>query len=367
MGGRPLAWLVRAWVAGLLIPVGADSPLPRPYRQTSVGTRGTDSMLVGITASGPARLVPAKAPTRATLRSANTPTGPTQRSFHAGLTEARPVLSDLPLAQLASTPAGADVERVERPSQPLPSATRSTLAPWAPRCEGDLWLAGSVVNDARPRLSLAMVRRAAGTAVVSLGARVDDFTVLAIEPTRARLRASNGSECTLSEVPPGPRPVVAAMPPVSPAPEPGDKPPPGKAMFASGELAHGVRVLAPRSYAVARSLVVKALGNPGGAAGGAWFRLSERDGQRIGIEVRAVRDGTPLSVMGMRSGDVARSVNGIALDTPAGLIEALRAVRESPTPSPSRSNATAKPATCGTPSSSLSPTRRSRARAHAGF
>lgn len=341
MGGRPLAWLVRAWVAGLLIPVGGDAPLPRAHRLTSVGTRGADSMLVGITASAPTRRLAAEqstrakprsseAPTRATLRAAKTPTRPTQQSFHAGPTEARAVLPDLSSARLASAPGNQDVEHVEPPTQVPSHVKRSTRSPSTPHCEGDLWLAGSVVNDARPRLSLAMVRRSAGTAVVSPGGRVDDFTVLAIEPTRARLRASNGSECTLSEVPPGPRPVVvAAPPPVSPAPEPGDKPPPGKAMFLSGELARGVRVLGPRSYAVARSLVLKALGNPGGAAGGAWFRLAERDGQRIGMEVRAVRDGTPLSAMGMRTGDVARSVNGIALDTPAGLVEALRAARES--------------------------------------
>jgi hypothetical protein len=221
---------------------------------------------------------------------------------------------------------------VELPLHASTHVRRSQRAPSAPHCEGELWLAGSVVNEARPRLSLAMVRRQAGTAVVSQGGRVDDYTVLAIEPTRARLRASNGTECTLSEVPPGPTPrVIPASPPVSPAPEPGDKPPPGKAMFASGELTRGVRVLGPGSYAIARSLVLKALGNPGGAAGGAWFRLAERDGQRIGMEVRAVRDATPLSAMGMRTGDVARSVNGIALDTSAGLIEALRAARESDT------------------------------------
>jgi S1-C subfamily serine protease len=45
--------------------------------------------------------------------------------------------------------------------------------------------------------------------------------------------------------------------------------------------------------------------------------------------VRAVHDGSPLAALGMRTGDVARSVNGVALDSPAGLLEALRAARDS--------------------------------------
>ena len=90
-----------------------------------------------------------------------------------------------------------------------------------------------------------------------------------------------------------------------------------------------MRPLGNGSYLIARPLLLKALSNPGGAAGGAWFRLFERDGLRVGMEVRAVRDGSPLQAMGMRTGDVARSVNGITLDTPDGLMAALRAARES--------------------------------------
>lgn len=337
MGGRPSAWLVRAWVAGFLMLLRADTPLPRPLRLASVGAHEPDSMLVGIASSAPARRASQRSPRATAQPTRSSPPLTTKRDgggrllpSHAARTLAEPVVTSPaePASRRASEAAEPAAQTVPAPAQ----ASRPGRASSAPRCEVDLWLAGSVVNAARPRLSLAMVRRSAGTAVVSLGGRIDDFTVQAIEPTRARLRASDGSECTLLVVPPGPRPVVAAAPPpVGLASEPVDKPPPGKAMFASGELTRGVRVLGSGSYALARSLVLKALTNPGGAAGGAWFRLSEREGQRIGMEVRAVREGTPLSVMGIRTGDVVRSVNGIALDTPAGLIEALRAARESDT------------------------------------
>jgi general secretion pathway protein C len=188
-----------------------------------------------------------------------------------------------------------------------------------------------VVNETRPRLSLAMVRKPAGTAVVFLGGRVDDFTVVAIESARAALQTSDGARCALSAV-------SQASPSVAPAPVPAatvaetpDKPPPGKPVFSRAELASGVRLLGTGSYLLSRSLLLKALSNPGGAAGGAWFRLFEREGRRVGMEVRAVRDGSALQAMGMQTGDVVRSVNGIALDTPDGLMAALRAARESDT------------------------------------
>jgi hypothetical protein len=320
-----MAWLVRAWVAVLVLPVDGDSPPLRAYRTASVGASRSESLLVGIASSAPARRVARGSrgaqPSVPRSSARSTPT--------AAVVVPALVAPSLPTAEPREDEGVQSVESREPPAREPAQGEGADAWP-DKRCETDLWLAGSVVNMARPRRSLAMVRKPTGTAVVSLGGRVDEFTVLAIQPTRAALRALDGSECSLSEVPPGSRPEAVAAPPrVDPTGEPGDKPPPGRAMFAGGELARGVRPLGNGSYGVARQLVLKALANPGGAAGGAWFRLFERDGQRVGMEVRAVRDGTALSAMGIHTGDVARSVNGVALDTPAGLIEALRAARES--------------------------------------
>jgi len=206
---------------------------------------------------------------------------------------------------------------------PAPASGRS--AP-IPECDAELRLVGSAVNEAQPRLSLAVVRNRAGAFVIGIGGRIGDFTLAAIGPTRAELLRSTGDRCALSGSSP-PASSIAAPPP-APEQEPRAEPK-GKAVFSKEELAGGVRALGGGQYVIAKALLLKALGNPGGAAGGAWFRPFKHDGQSVGMEVRAVRDGTALAAMGIETGDVARTVNGIALDSPHGLLAALRAVRES--------------------------------------
>jgi len=208
----------------------------------------------------------------------------------------------------------------------------ATKSPRTPVCQAALWLVGSVVNEARPRLSLAVLRNPSGASVVSQGGRIDDFIVVAIGQAQATLRAADGSHCTLTTFA-APATRAPALPVVQPTPvaEAVSKPPPGKPVFSRDELMSGVRAVSDREYVVTRQLLLKALSNPGGAAGGAWFRDAQRNGHSVGMEVRAVRDGTALDRMGIRTGDVAHGINGISLDTPQGLLSALRSARESHT------------------------------------
>ena len=87
--------------------------------------------------------------------------------------------------------------------------------------------------------------------------------------------------------------------------------------------------LGKAGYAVSRELMLRALKDPGAAAAGAQFRPVERDGHTVGMEIRAVRDGSPLQALGVKSGDVVRSLNGADLSTPVGLLSALKTVRDS--------------------------------------
>jgi general secretion pathway protein C len=100
-----------------------------------------------------------------------------------------------------------------------------------------------------------------------------------------------------------------------------------RALFTPEELTRGLRPLGNGTYVLARALLLKALTNPGGAASGAHFRLAEREGRSLGMEVRGVRDGSVLSRMGLRSGDVVKSVNGIDVSNPLGLLDLLRTTR----------------------------------------
>lgn len=203
------------------------------------------------------------------------------------------------------------------------------------RCSGDLRLVASVVNEARPQLSLAVVRKPAGARVLPIGGRLDDLTLVELTPHYAGLRAANGTLCVLPVFDPSARGPVAETPRPKPAAKPREalatetksdaKP---RAHLSQEELTRGLEKIAEGEYTITRELLLKALKNPGGAAAGAHFRLAEREGKSLGMEMRGVRDGSTLSRMGMKSGDVVQTINGIDVTNPMGMMDALRAARE---------------------------------------
>lgn len=209
--------------------------------------------------------------------------------------------------------------------EPAPQRERPARLP---ACPPGLRLVASVVNDRQPTLSRAVVQKPSGSMVIALGGRIDDFTLELLHAARAELRGGDGSRCALTgfsaEI------ASAEAPPVLASPQPSvqAEEPKGKPVFSRDELTQGIRDVGHGHYVIARKLLQRALMNPGGAASGAWFRPEKAHG---GMEVRAVREGSALAAMGIRNGDVARSVNGVALDTADGMLEALRAAREAHT------------------------------------
>jgi general secretion pathway protein C len=220
------------------------------------------------------------------------------------------------------------------PAPPVPVRAAVDAAPPA-RCEAGLRLVASVVNAARPERSFAAVRKQDKTQLLALGGRLDELTLYALRPTRAYLQAPSGSLCFLPVfLGPSERPrPEPKLPAVSAARAPADDKPKAKGskppLFSKEELERGVTVLGKAGYAVSRELLLRALKDPGAAGAGAQFKPVERDGQTVGMEIRAVRKGSPLEYMGIQSGDVVRSLNGADLTTPVGLLGALTTLRSS--------------------------------------
>ncbi len=199
------------------------------------------------------------------------------------------------------------------------------------RCPGELRLVASVVNEARPQLSLAVVRKPAGARVLPIGGRLDDLTLVELTPHYANLRSSSGAICVLPVFDASARTAApevrkpASKPRETSEPKPEAKP---RAHLSQDELTRGLSALGNGEYAISRELLLKALKNPGGAAAGAHFRLAERDGKSVGMEMRGVREGSTLSRMGMKTGDVVQTINGVDVTNPLGMMDALRMARE---------------------------------------
>jgi general secretion pathway protein C len=236
----------------------------------------------------------------------------------------RSVVRELPTP--APAPILDEATAVPAPESELTVERPGDLPVRVSECSSDHRLVASAVNASDPRLSRVVVRNAHGAFVVGIGGRVGSHVVESIEPTRAQLRDDNGP-CALTGFSALSTPAAPPPPKVVPPAEPNGAPK-GKAMFTRDELSSGVRPLGGGQFSVSRELLVRGLANPGGVAGGAWFRPHTREAQTVGMEVRAVREGTPLAALGMRTGDIARTVNGISLDSPQGLLEVLRSVRE---------------------------------------
>jgi hypothetical protein len=203
------------------------------------------------------------------------------------------------------------------------------------RCPGDLRLVASVVNEARPQLSLAVVRNAGGARVLPIGGRLDDLVLVELQPSYAELRTSAGTFCVLPAFDPLARahdrerkPVPAAKPrePEDQAPAKTDAKP--RAHLTQEDLQQGISPVGKGEYSISRELLLKALKNPGGAAAGAHFRAAERDGRSLGMEVRGVREGSTLSRMGMKTGDIVQTINGLDVSNPLGLLDTLKTARE---------------------------------------
>lgn len=199
--------------------------------------------------------------------------------------------------------------------------------PVMPNCQGELGLIGTVVNERDPQLSRVLLRMRGGTAVIAAGGRIDRFVVAAVVSDGVAMRDADGALCALrAGAAVNTAPSMPETPRVS-ADEAREPTPRGKPVFSAQELAEGVQQLANGEYLVKKVFLLKALTNPGGSAGGAWFRPPKGEAQN-GMEVLGVRDGSALNAMGIHNGDVVRELNGISLDAASGLITALRSARE---------------------------------------
>ncbi len=203
------------------------------------------------------------------------------------------------------------------------------------RCSGDLRLLASVVRTSGVDRSLAALRKDNRTEIVTVGEKLGALELIAVYPTGAYLRDAAGRTCSLpvylsaneAPPPPLPPPVVAEAPAEKPAKkelseselEARRKRPPA---FTEEELAHNIHKLGPSRFAVTRELLTRARMNPSGISRGARFKPQTRDGRAAGMQVFKLRDDSLLAHLGVQQGDVLRGINGFALGSADGVLEA---------------------------------------------
>jgi general secretion pathway protein C len=95
------------------------------------------------------------------------------------------------------------------------------------------------------------------------------------------------------------------------------------------EIAEGIEKLNDTNYNISRAMLNKVLDNAGRLIGIAAVSPKLEGGKPIGMEIRGVRDGTLLTKLGIKNGDILESVNGQSLTSTDAALGAYTTLRTS--------------------------------------
>jgi general secretion pathway protein C len=211
-----------------------------------------------------------------------------------------------------------------------PGESPEATAPLAD-CKGDLRLLASVVtND--PSRSVAVIRRgSAPSTQVLVGTEVENVELLMLAPTHAYIRDNHAPTCRLPLFPSLLPPPAPPMPVATPAPvaelERRSKKPP---LFTDADHAAGIHEIGPDTYKVTRDMITRGMADAAGVVRGTKFHPQTGAGgeRNAGVKLQGVAEGSTLSKLGMRDGDTLRTLNGVNLSTPDGMLSAYQLLRE---------------------------------------
>jgi type II secretory pathway component PulC len=182
------------------------------------------------------------------------------------------------------------------------------------------------MNARRPERSLAAVRNKNGVRVLGPGQRFDGMTLIAVRATGAILQTATGTTCSMPVfLPAGERPTVVRTAPARALET--SAIPTARHALSDEEMKHGIRARGSNVFAVSRDLLQRVLANPLVLRRSARVGPAVRNGRVLGMQLVQLRAQSPLSALGLKQGDILRGLNGSALSTPDGMLEALRMLR----------------------------------------
>lgn len=225
---------------------------------------------------------------------------------------------DLTAEPLPELPLGADGQPIAEwdPSQP------------PPKCTGSLRLVGAVVSPRDPEWSFAAIAGTSDgkTMLYREGSSVDGSRVVAVNSSSVVMAGSAGA-CQLlmfEEEEPG-RPPKLASRPTAPASDP--RKTARNAGLSDEELEDGIAKISETQFTIQRSLVDKALANQGSLMKTARVIPHEEDGRVVGVKLYGIRRASLLGRLGIRNGDMLRTINGFDMTSPDSALEAYSRLR----------------------------------------
>lgn len=224
---------------------------------------------------------------------------------------------DLTLEPLPETTVGPDGAPIEEwdPSRP------------APTCTGKLRLVGSVMSPGYPEWSFAAITGTSDgkTMLYREGSDVDNSRVVSVLASSVVVSGSSGA-CRLlmfGEEEGAPTRPPAPVEKSTPARDPTGR----NAGLTDAELDDGIEKISDTKFNIQRSLVDKALANQGSLMKAARVIPHEENGRVVGVKLYGIRRTSLLGRLGIRNGDMLRTINGFDMTSPDTALEAYSALR----------------------------------------
>lgn len=225
---------------------------------------------------------------------------------------------DLTAEPLPEVPLGPDGEPAEDwdPNQP------------PPRCTGKLRLVGSVVNPGAPDWSFAAIAGTSDgkTMLYRKGSEVDDSRLLAVHASSVVMSASSGA-CQLLMFEEEEQAGAPRAPAAKPASTPTAAKDARKAGLSDEELTDGIEKISDTKFNIQRGLVDKVLANQGSLMKSARVIPHEENGRVVGVKLYGIRRNSLLGRLGVRNGDMLRTINGFDMTSPDTALEAYSRLR----------------------------------------
>jgi len=220
-------------------------------------------------------------------------------------------------------------------AQPLPEMTEDgqPIEEWdpskpAPNCTGKLRLVGSVMSPGDPEWSFAAITGTSDgkTMLYREGSSVDGSRVLAVHSSSVVVSSSSGAcQLLMFDEEEG---ALASAPTPTAKPSPAARAARGRnAGLSDEELNEGIEKITDTKFNIQRGLVDKALANQGSLMKTARVIPHEEDGRVVGVKLYGIRRNSLLGRLGVRNGDMLRTINGFDMASPDTALEAYSVLR----------------------------------------
>jgi len=191
-----------------------------------------------------------------------------------------------------------------------------------------LRLVGSVVSPGDPEWSFAAITGTSDgkTMLYREGSSVDGSRVLAVQSSSVVVSSSSGAcQLLMFDEEEG---AVASTP--TPTKKPTRAPGAARgrnAGLSDAELDEGIEKVTDTKFNIQRSLVDKALANQGSLMKTARVIPHDENGRVVGVKLYGIRRNSLLGRLGVRNGDMLRTINGFNMTSPDTALEAYSVLR----------------------------------------